>query len=95
MVRHGPASVCTRKSAFQAFLEDCPDRFRPPPCMPDDDDPTWSVSRYGYGAISSPQAPFREYGARRGAPALQWLVSRRAGAGHAGSDLLDLLRNFF
>src|SRR3954454_20753382 len=37
MVRRGPASVFARKSRSKQVSEDCPDRFRPPPCMPDDD----------------------------------------------------------
>src|SRR5271165_5499770 len=44
MVRRGPASVSSRKSSSERFCEDCPDRSRPPPCMPDEDDPTvWSA----------------------------------------------------
>jgi hypothetical protein len=34
--RREPASVCMRKSHCKRFIEDCPGRSRPPPCMPDD-----------------------------------------------------------
>ena len=37
MVRRGPAFVFARKSRSKLVFEDCPDRVRPPPRMPDDD----------------------------------------------------------
>jgi len=37
MMRRGPASVWLRKLGSKRNIEDCPDRSRPPPCMPDDD----------------------------------------------------------
>src|ERR1700685_183408 len=43
MVRRGPASFSTRESSSQRFIEDCPDRCRPPPCMPDEDPTVWSA----------------------------------------------------
>ena len=43
MVRRGPASVYRRKSSSKRLIEDCPDRSRPPPCMPDDDPAVWSA----------------------------------------------------
>src|SRR5580698_9541333 len=54
---HGASRACLclyTEIAFQAFLEDCPDRSRPPPCMPDDYDPDWSVSRWNDAARSIP-----------------------------------------
>src|SRR3954452_18584054 len=45
MMRRGPASVSTRKSRSERFIEDRPDRFRPPPCMPDNDPAVCSVGR--------------------------------------------------
>ena len=47
MVRREPGLCLYTEIAFQAFLEDCPDRFRPPPCMPDDYDPDWCRSAAG------------------------------------------------
>ncbi len=58
MVRRGPASVCTRKSRSKRFSRIALTGFRPPPCMPDDDDPTWSVSRWNGAAPSSGPAHF-------------------------------------
>jgi hypothetical protein len=41
MVRRGPAFVFARKSRSKLVFEDCPDRVRPPPRMPDDDPAVW------------------------------------------------------
>jgi hypothetical protein len=43
-VRRGPASFFARKSRSNRVIEDCPDRFRPPPCMPDGDPTVRSVA---------------------------------------------------
>ena len=81
MVRRGPASVFARKSSSKPFLEDRPDRFRPPPCMPDGDPTVRSASgmmvldhsvRASFGRCSSSLTAGRfVHGA----------ATRRAGAG--------------
>src|SRR3954447_10178104 len=100
MMRRGPASVFWRKSDSSPVVEDCPDRFRPPPCIPDDDPVVGSAGRMtgryhrpatllGWcrlGLRGSIRAPRR---------ALQRLVTRHTGMVRVGRDLLDLLNSPF
>src|SRR3954447_23382020 len=57
MVRRGPASVFARKSRSKQVSEDCPDRFRPSPCMPDDDSAVGLFDAPPSRCPSSPRSP--------------------------------------
>ena len=83
MVRRGPASVFARKSSSKPFLEDRPDRFRPPPYMPDGDPAIGSaggmmVQDHSVWAFPSAMLPLVCPGrpARRAVSFTGWLLER-------------------
>jgi len=89
MVRREPASFFARKSRSNRVTEDCPDRFRPPPCMPDDP-AVWSAGgvmlRHHPVRLASAAAIFvcADRPVRFGTPALDWRRGARKRPASAG-----------
>jgi hypothetical protein len=86
MVRRGPASFSGRKSRSNRSIEDRPDRFRPPPYMPDGDPAVWSaggmmVQDHSVRAPFGQCSPGLSSSSRTASGFFHRLATRRAGAG--------------